>query len=161
MVSNWTAGKRIGAYFLRNDQANSFTARGSSSTLINKHVSNHNNLSESAVTTTPSVWKSSVVGSVRMGVNIHTMRVLDQLPFERLCVVDFDDTGENGKQLGKLRGAVTSVSCDNLEALVIGSHGGGLNQAVVLDRLGEFVPLGLVKGAPGVGGGLVVSMPMN
>jgi hypothetical protein len=50
-------------------------------------------------------------------VNIHALAVLDELPFERLSVVDLYDAGRNGKQIGKLRGAVTSGSCDNLEAL--------------------------------------------
>jgi hypothetical protein len=58
------------------------------------------------------------------------------LPFQRLRVVDLDDTGRNGKQLGKLGGTVASGSGDDLEALVIGSHGDGLDEAVVLDGLG-------------------------
>ncbi len=54
-----------------------------------------------------------------------------------------------------MRGAVASCSRNDLEALVIGSHSEGLNQAVVLDGLGKLVQLGLIKGAAGVGGGLV------
>ena len=79
----------------------------------------------------------------------------DQLPFERLGVVDIDDAGGNGKQLGKVSGAVASGSCDDLEALVIGSRGERLNQAIVLYGLGKLVQLGLIEGAAGVGGGFV------
>ena len=89
------------------------------------------------------------------GVNVLTLAVFDQLPFERLCVVDIDDAGGNGKQLGKVRGAVASRSCNDLEALVIGTHSEGLNQAVVPDGLGKLVQLGLIEGAAGVGGGFV------
>jgi hypothetical protein len=35
-------------------------------------------------------------------VNVHALAVLDKLPFERLGIVNLDDTGGNGKQLGKL-----------------------------------------------------------
>jgi hypothetical protein len=42
-------------------------------------------------------------------VNVYALAVLDQLPFERLCVVDLDDTGGNGEKLRKSarRGSVS------------------------------------------------------
>jgi hypothetical protein len=46
----------------------------------------------------------------------------------KVSIVNLDDTGGNGKQLGQLSGAVASGSCDDLKALVVGSHGDGLNQ---------------------------------
>ncbi len=87
--------------------------------------------------------------------NVNALAVLNQLPFERLGVVDLDDTGGNGKQFGKLGGAITSGSGDDFEALVIRPNRDGLNQAIVLDGLGKLVQLGLIEGAAGVGGGFV------
>ncbi len=52
--------------------------------------------------------------------NVDALRVLDQLPLKRLGVVDIDDAGGKGKQLGKLRGAEASRSCDDLEAVSLG-----------------------------------------
>jgi hypothetical protein len=63
--------------------------------------------------------------------------------------------GGNGKQLGKLRGAVVSGSRDNLEALVIRPYRDGLNQAIMLDGVGKLVQLGLIERPAWVGGGLV------
>ena len=70
-------------------------------------------------------------------------------------VVDIDNVGGNGEQLGKVRSAVASGSRDDLEALVVGSHKKGLNQAVVLDGFGTLVQLGFIEDTAGVGGGLV------
>ena len=88
-------------------------------------------------------------------VNVNTLAVLDQLPFERLCVVDLDDTGGNGEKLRNLRGTEASCSRNDLEPFVVGSDGDGLNEAIVLDALGEFSELGFIECAAGVGGGLV------
>ena len=45
--------KRWGAYFRRNDRANSFANRELSSVLMITHVGKHNELSESGFATTP------------------------------------------------------------------------------------------------------------
>ena len=86
---------------------------------------------------------------------------VDPLEFSTNChssglrVGEFDDTGGDGEKLRKLRGAETPGSCDDLEALVVGPDGDGLNQAVVLDGLGKLIQLGFIEGAAGVGGGFV------
>ena len=90
-----------------------------------------------------------------VGVNINPLAVLDQLPFERLGIVNLDDAGGNGEKLRQLRGAETPRSGDDLEAFVVGPDGDGLDEAVLPDALGKFVQSGLIEGAAGVGGGFV------
>src|SRR5208337_1684002 len=59
-------GRRWGAYLRRNDRANSFVNRESSSALIIRHVWKHKEVSESGFTITPSVRTARAVGLVRM-----------------------------------------------------------------------------------------------
>ena len=85
--------------------------------------------------------------------HVDALRVLDQLPLERLGVGDVDDTRGKGKQFGKLRGAEAPRTCDDLEALGLWAYGDGLNQAVGTDGFGQLIQLALVERAAGVGGG--------
>src|ERR1700730_8420952 len=87
--------------------------------------------------------------------NVDALRILHQLPFLRLGVGEFNDTGRDGKQLGQLSGTVTPRSCNQLEAFRVRAYSDGLNEAVMLDALGKLLQLDFVKSAPGVGGGLV------
>jgi hypothetical protein len=77
------------------------------------------------------------------------------LPFKSLCIVDFDDAGGDGKQLGQLRRTVTPRSCDQLEAFRVGAYSNGLNEAVMLDALGKLQQLAFVKSATWICGGLM------
>jgi hypothetical protein len=54
-------GRRWGAYLRRKERANSFANRESSSVLIIRHVSKHNEVSESGFTTTPSALSSTAL----------------------------------------------------------------------------------------------------
>src|ERR1019366_9160215 len=54
--------RRWGAYLRRNDRTNSLTKRDSSPALMITDVSNHNDVSESGLTTTPSAWRVRAVG---------------------------------------------------------------------------------------------------
>jgi hypothetical protein len=90
-----------------------------------------------------------------VGVNVHTLRIFNQLPFLRLGVGEFNDTGRDGKQLGQLSGTVTPRSCNQLEAFRVRAYSDGLNEAVMLDAVGKLLQLAFVKSAPWVRGGLV------
>jgi len=90
-----------------------------------------------------------------VGMHVDPLRVLDQLPFEGLGVVDLDDAGRNGEEFCKLSCTVAPRSCDQLEAIRVGAHGDGLDEAVVPDAFGKLLQLALLEGAAGVGGGLV------
>ena len=59
------------------------------------------------------------------------------------------------EELGQLRGAEASRSCDDLEAFRVGAHGDGLDEAVLPDAFGELLKLGIFKRPARVGGGLV------
>ncbi len=90
-----------------------------------------------------------------VGVNVHPLRVLDQLPLQGLGVVDIHDAGWHGEEFGKLRGAEPSGSRHDLEALVVGSDGDGLDEAVMPDAVGKLGQLRFIEGLTRVGGGLV------
>jgi hypothetical protein len=87
--------------------------------------------------------------------NVYALRILDQLPFLRLGVGEFDDTGGDGKQLGQLSGAVTPRSRDQLEAVQVRTYRDGLDEAMLPDTLGELMKLAFIKGSARVGCGLV------
>jgi hypothetical protein len=72
-----------------------------------------------------------------------------------LGVGEFDDAGRDREEFGQLRCTITPRSCNQLEAFRVRAYSDGLNEAVMLDALGKLLQLGFVKGAPGVGGGLV------
>ena len=71
-----------------------------------------------------------------VGVNVDALGVLDQLPLQRLGIVDFNDAGRNGEEFRKKRRAKASCSCNQFEAFRIRAHGDGLNESVMLDALG-------------------------
>ncbi len=52
-------------------------------------------------------------------VHVHTLRVLDQLPFHGLGVREFHDAGGQGKQFRKLRGTEAPRASDDLEAVCV------------------------------------------
>src|ERR1019366_7356523 len=58
--------RRWGAYLRRNDRTNSLTKRDSSPALMITDVSNHNDVSEGGLSTTPSAWRVRAVGFVRI-----------------------------------------------------------------------------------------------
>src|ERR1700733_11443879 len=87
--------------------------------------------------------------------HVDPLTVFDQSPLQTLGVVDVDDTGRNGEELGQLRGAEASRSRDDLEAFRVGAHGDGLNEAVLPDACGQLMQLGFFKGPARVGGGLM------
>ncbi len=87
--------------------------------------------------------------------DVDSPRVLDQLPFEGLGVVDLDNAGWDGEGFCKLCRTVAPRSRDQFEAVRVGAHGDGLDEAVVPDALGELLQLALLERAAGVGGGLV------
>ena len=90
-----------------------------------------------------------------VGVDVDPLRVLDQLPLQRLGIVDVDDACGKGKQFCKLCGAEAPCACDDLTTLRVGTDGDGLDEAVGADGLGEFAQLAGIEGAAGIGGGLV------
>src|SRR5579871_2294927 len=87
--------------------------------------------------------------------NVYALRIFNQLPFLRLGVGEFNDTGGDGKQLRQLSGTVTPRSRDQLEAFRIGANGDGLDESVLSNALGQLVQLTFIKSAAGVGGGLM------
>ena len=88
-------------------------------------------------------------------VHVDALRILDQLPFQHLCIINLDDAGRDREKFCKLRRAKASRSRNHLKALRIGAHGDGLNQSVVLNALGQLLQLDFVKGTARIGGGLV------
>ncbi len=87
--------------------------------------------------------------------HVNPLRVLDQLPFQSLGIVDLDDTGRHGEELSQLRRTEASRSGHDLEAIAVGPHGDGLDQAMLPDALGQLVEFGFLEGAAGVGAGFV------
>jgi hypothetical protein len=72
-----------------------------------------------------------------------------------VCVVDLDDMDGHREELRYLRGAKASRACDDLEAIGVGAHGDGLNEAVLPDAGGKLLKFGWIEGHARVGGGLV------
>src|SRR3984885_12924657 len=87
--------------------------------------------------------------------DIGALGVFDQLPFENLCIVDFDDAGRDRKEFGQVSGTVTPRSCNQLEAFRVRAYSDGLNEAMMLDAVGKLLQLAFVKSAPGIRGGLM------
>jgi hypothetical protein len=75
------------------------------------------------------------------------------LPFEGLCIVDFDDAGGDGKQLRQLCRTIAPRSRDQLETFGVPANGDGLDDAVVTNARGQLLQLAFIKSAPRVGGG--------
>ena len=71
--------------------------------------------------------------------NVHALRVLDQLPLHRGGVVQFDDPGGERKQFRKLPRAKAPCACNDFESAGIGSDGDGLNEAMLPDRFGKLL----------------------
>ena len=90
-----------------------------------------------------------------VGVNVDPLAVLDQLPFKGLRIVNIDDPGGKGEELGELRGAEAPCPCDDLESFGVGPYCDGLDEAVRADALGKLLQFGFIEGAARVGGGLV------
>jgi len=96
-----------------------------------------------------------------VGVNIYSLAVLYQLPFERLRVVDVDNASVQRKEFRKLGSTEAPCSRDDLETFRVGAHGDGLNEAIAADAFAKFVQLGLIEGAAGlVADSWMVSMAM-
>lgn len=115
-----------------------------------QHSSSARNLRSCSTTSVTALSSKRWSPCLFVGMNIYALRVFDQLPFERLCIANLNDAGGNREEFGNSCGTIPPRSCDQLEAIRVGTHGDWLDEAMMLDALGQLLELVSSKLRPGL-----------
>src|SRR5262249_45971486 len=82
---------------------------------------------------------------------VRALQVLDHLDLDGLFVAHPADDRGDRLDAGDLRGAPSALACDQFEMAVYRPHQDRLQDAPLLDRIGQLVELGHVESLPWVG----------
>jgi hypothetical protein len=101
------------------------------------------------------VQQSLIPSCFLVGVHVLALRVFNDLDFKGLLVGQLKDAGRHIGQLRDLRGTEAPGTGHNLEAVTLGSHRDGLDEAVDGEAMSEFDQFGRLEGSAWIGAGFV------